>query len=66
MGVYLVRRERNDGDGKSMAVQRLARHGLSIPRADNNGPHVDEARSVKAALLLSGQFHGAPPEIFFR
>lgn len=51
----MVRRERIHGCGESVAVSRLAGRWLSVPCANHDGAHVDEAVFDAIRVLVQGE-----------
>lgn len=54
VGVHVVRRERLDGHGESMALSRVAERWVPVSRADHHGSHVAQVFRIAGYLLGKG------------
>ena len=55
VGVHVVRRERLDGDGKSLALSRVAGRWVPVSRAHHHGSHVAQVFRVEGPFLGKGE-----------
>ena len=55
VGVHVVRCERLDGDGKSLALSRVAGRWVPVSRAHHHGSHVAQVFRVEGHFLGEGE-----------
>lgn len=55
VGVHVVRRERLDGDGKSLALSRVAGRWVPVSRAHHHDSYVAQVFRVKGHFLVEGE-----------
>lgn len=55
VGVHVVRRERLDGDGKSLALSRVAGRRVPVSRAHHHGSHVAQVFRFEGHFLGKGE-----------